>query len=419
MMNPTHSDLTSIYIYDSSSRKVGAWAKDQGSKEQADLTPEDFFRKYVSLFAGERRKEVQQALRDFTGHHPYLTEGTPWKAILNVDPSSCEALTGAILTLPPSPTPFSALGFLGIKEEIPPERARELLCAAEALARSAGIREIRTPIDFNFFYGYRFIDLPEDSNSEALHPPLLYGEPPGDTRWHRILQDSGYITQGTWQSHRLNLKTVKPMMKAISDRFLPEAMAKGFHLRPARLSPQAAWLKDLKMTYELLCKSYQGMPEFTGISWESFRYRFKSFRHLLRSPTVWFLEDTQGSCAGFLIAFFDPAPLLRRVQKFPAVLRPLTLPWLLWRLKDPKGRDLLLTYAGKSPHGPEIKGVIGILMHQMLEVLDGQIENLNSMFLASDSQSWKSMPQDYTVIRNYRLYRKTLAHSPDTKPRNP
>lgn len=402
------SNPISIYVYDSSSQKVEAWTKDGGSTRQGELSTEAFFRVYIDLFKGERRNEVRRTLRDFLGRHPYLTEGTPWKGLLGLDRSSREPLAGAVLTLPPPTTLFSALGFLGLRCDAPAESAHKILEAAESLARDARIREIRTPIDFNFFYGYRFIDLPEESNSEELHPPPLYGEPAAETRWHRILQDAGYVTQGTWQSHRLNLKTVKPMMKSISDRFLPEAKAKGFHLRPARLSPQAAWLKDLKITYELLCKSYRGMPEFSGISWKSFRYRFDSFRHLLKSPTVWFLEDTNGSCAGFLIAFFDPAPLLRKVQKTHLFLRPFALPWLLWKLKDPRGRDLLLTYAGKAPDGPEIKGVIGILMHQMLETLGDQIENLNSMFLASDSLSWKSMPQDYTVIRNYRLYRKPL-----------
>lgn len=236
------------------------------------------------------------------------------------------------------------LGFLDWVES--EEVALVLGKTARDLAQSVDLRELKTPVDLNFFIRYR-IKLPGGGHS-------LFGEPEYPDYYHKLFQAAGFKVIGTWDTYRVNKSHIirsftrkRKQLKMRRHPFEAELKVRSISLKH--------WDRDLAIVYDLFVRSFENMPEFEPITLEQFKLVYDDFRYIIH-PWYSYIVELQGRPVGFSINYPDPLPVLKKVKG--KKLNWAQKLWLLLRLRT-NFKTLMMAYVGKipGPNGEEIKGI--------------------------------------------------------------
>lgn len=224
--------------------------------------------------------------------------------------------------------------------------SKTLIHAVELEARKLSLREIKTPVDLNFFVKYRI------KSPGGGHP--LFGEPIYPDYYHELFRQNGFSVIGTWDTYRVNrthiIRSFTKKRKQLKQR--RHAHESDLMVRNINLSN---WDHDLAIIYDLFVKSFSQMPEFEPISLAQFKAVYDDFRYIIH-PWYSYIVELKGRPVGFSINYPDPLPVLKDYKgKRLSLLGKL---WLLIRLRT-NFRTMLMAYVGKipGPNGEEIKGI--------------------------------------------------------------
>lgn len=275
--------------------------------------------------------------------------------------------------------------------------ADKLIEAVEAQAREQGLKELKTPVDLNFFVKYR-IKVPGGG-----HP--LFGEPIYPDYYHELFQKTGFSVIGTWDTYRVNrthiIRNFTKKRQQLRERRHP--FEKELTVRNINLSQ---WDHDLGVVYELFVQSFSKMSEFEPISLEQFKVVYDDFRYIMH-PWYSYIVELHGKPVGFSINYPDPLPVLKHYKG--KKLNLIGKIWLLLRLRT-NFRTLLMAYVGKipGPQGEEIKG-IQIKTSKQLSSRAFFFGKGLVCYQSADSPSRRPIdPASITPFSQYVLYGKKL-----------
>lgn len=239
---------------------------------------------------------------------------------------------------------YGNLGFLDwINDK---DVASALVQRVEDRARERGLKQIKTPIDLNFFVKYR-IKLPGGGEP-------FYGEPIYPDYYHELFKHVGYEVIGRWDTYRVKkwgtIVSYSKKRKLIKERRHPHNS--DLKVRYVQIKK---WDQEIKTIYDLFHKSYGQMPEFEPITFEQFKLIYDDFKYIIH-PWYSYVVELDGRPVGFSINYFDPLKILSSVKGKGLSL--LSKFFLLARLRA-NFRTLLMAYVGKvpGPNGEDIKGV--------------------------------------------------------------
>jgi hypothetical protein len=274
-----------------------------------------------------------------------------------------------------------------------PAIARRLFDEAAAWARARGHASLRGPIQGNFFNSYK-LRLPGGGTP-------FYGEPTCPDYYHALFAEAGYQVSNTWDSVEIpyaeQIRVAREIMAHVgrSPESDPELRVRNVDLR--------RWKEELRTMHALFLDSYASMTDFMPIHFDEFERLYDSFRHLIQPELSLFIEH-RGKPVGFMIAYFDPLPILLRAQRSRAPWRKLVA---LYRLRRNR-RRLLLPYVGKVSGATAIKGVAGILVNRLLLAIEKHRQDYIACYLAEGSPSYATLPPARRHHAKYVLYAKEI-----------
>ncbi len=228
-----------------------------------------------------------------------------------------------------------------------------LISEIEEVARSVGLKNIKTPVDLNFFVKYR-IRCPGGNTP-------FYGEPVYPDYYHDLFKLCGYEVIGNWDSYRI--EKLRGIKDYLTKRWKLGHKKNGSHhktknkdlkttIRCVRLHD---WENELKIIYDLFSEAYSKMPEYESVSLEQFKVIYNDFKYII-NPLFAYIIELRGKPVGFSINFVDPLPILAKYKgkKLSMIQKALVLA----KLKLNNG-TYLIAHVGKipGPNGEEIKGV--------------------------------------------------------------
>lgn len=243
------------------------------------------------------------------------------------------------------------LGFLDwINDEA---AAKELISAVKTFAREQEIKQIKSPVDLNFFIKYRI-------RSPGGAEPF-YGEPVYPDYYHDLFRSAGLKMVGEWDTYRVDringtIDFFKKRKKLAHKNVGGHSMAKDPKLKTTiRCIRMKEWDKELRIIYDLFSGAYTTMPEYEPISFEQFKVVYDDFKYIIH-PWLSYIVELQGKPVAFSINFVDPLPVLAPLKgkKLNALQKALVFAKL--RLNN---GTYMIAHVGKipGPNGEEIKGV--------------------------------------------------------------
>ncbi|MCC7441903.1 MAG: hypothetical protein IT285_09730 [Bdellovibrionales bacterium] len=271
--------------------------------------------------------------------------------------------------------------------------ARALFDEAGKWAKERGFKEIRGPIQGNFFHSYR---LRAPGGGEPF-----YGEPLCPDYYHRLFTDAGFEVGGRWHTIRVAFEAQRKRVEDALARPDRGPSPEGLSIRGL---DARKWAEETALLHSMLHESFAQMPNFMPASLEEFREWYASFRHIV-NPDLSYVVELQGRPFGFMIAYADPLPVLAKAYASRMPWRKLLA---LWRLKRLRGR-ILIPYGGKLPSGPTVKGVNALLLEHLISVVSRQPHDFYGCYLATDSPGYAAYPKEHDVHAEYLLYAKQLS----------
>ncbi len=213
------------------------------------------------------------------------------------------------------------------------------------------VKQIRGPIQGNFFFSYRF-KLEGDFR--------FYGEPHHQEFYPEIFYNWGFRCPKKWYTEKILHKSgTSEKFKKIRDASVKKN--KKYKYSTKFIFPWR-WDSYIDSIHELFVESYKDMPEFSPIDKETFKSMYGNFKYII-NPFLSYLMFYKGKPIAFTITFFDP---LRIIFSYQERSKKVSNKWLklidkillLIRLKL-NGGNLLIMYSGKikGPKGEEFKGI--------------------------------------------------------------
>jgi hypothetical protein len=233
------------------------------------------------------------------------------------------------------------------------EVAQKLINEVTSFARNHGLKNIKTPVDVNFFVKYR-IRLPS-SNSP------FYGEPIYPDYYHDLFKNCGLTVIGEWDTYLVDkmagIRDFFSKRKKLSNKleevhnFAKDPKLKT-KIRSIRMND---WENELRIIHSLFVQAYQTMPEYESISFEQFKAVYDDFKYIVQ-PWLSYIIELQGKPVAFSINYADPLPILNKYKN--KKISSIGKLWLFLRLRLNMG-TFLIAHVGKipGPNGEDIKGV--------------------------------------------------------------
>lgn len=275
------------------------------------------------------------------------------------------------------------------------EAAKALFEKAAKWAQAKGIQALKGPIDGHFFNSYR-LKLPGGSTP-------FFGEPICPDYYHELYKAAGFEPFERWDTIEVVRDESISTFSSITMRFWGRKINPDLKIREINARN---WNKELRTVHSLISQSYSKMPNFMPISFEEFEVLYDDFKYLI-NPKLSFFVEYKGQPVGFMIAFFDPLPILLDHQKSkPGWLAKLKT---LLRLKLNRKR-LLVVYVGKvDTTGPKIKGVTAMLALRLAINTARYPETYPLVcYLAEGSPTYASLPKNRRLYSQYVVYRRTI-----------
>lgn len=290
------------------------------------------------------------------------------------------------------------IGNLGFIDWINDESvAGQLLQRIEAIAREKGFKEIKTPIDLNFFVKYRM--------KCKGGGPAYFGEPIYPDYYHDLLNQCGYEVIGTWDTYLI--KRFKTFTNMLQKR---KKMEKRKHAYIGKVTIRrikvSDWDNEVKIIYELFVKSFSAMKEFEPISYDQFKLLYDDFKYIIH-PLLSYIAELDGSPVGFSINYPDPLAILSKVKD--KKLTRLEKAMLLMKLRL-NFKTLLIPYMGKipGPNGEDIKGIF-LKFSKLITIGVAAATKTLVCYQSEDSPSRRPLdPKLQELYARYVLYGKNL-----------
>lgn len=356
-----------------------------------DKWDESFFKSFVNFkkaLQGHLITYFPENLEDYKKFfHPdsVFSSDITWKGFLVL---SDEAVVAKAILVNQKGNLVGNLGFIDwIDHE---EIARYLISAVEATAKEWGLKEIKTPVDVNFFVKYR-IRCPGGGEP-------YYGEPIYPDYYHKLFNCCGYNVVGTWDTYQIKrlgtFLSLAKKRKMLKTRKHPHT--EKVNVRLLNLSD---WDNELKIVYELFLKSFSGMPEFQPINFDQFKLLYDDFKYIAH-PLLSYIVELKGTPIGFSINYPDPLETLARVKdkklsKFDKIL-------LLIKLRL-NFKTLLMPYMGKVP-GPNGEDVKGVFLKVSKLLTRGVLVSGKSLICYQSPDSPSRRPMDPDLLKEYAKY---------------
>lgn len=269
----------------------------------------------------------------------------------------------------------------------------------EKVATEMGAKEIKGPIDLNFFINYRW-------KTWGKAAPF-FREPQQKSYYIDFFDRVGMKPIKTWETFRLKYFQSWRNYGQIRKASGVKRPKLKLTVRDIDLSN---FESELEMFYGLLTKSFEQMSEFEPIPLETFKGFYLDYKALINSRFVSFAMY-EGKEVGFCINYFDPLKILMQRQRWSKILpsRPVDI-WTLFRLRMNYSR-LLIIYIGKvpGPNGEDFKGVQGVIAKKQTPWILATMPHLLSCYNAEDSPSRKGFhPKQIKVIAKYAIFGKQL-----------
>lgn len=275
--------------------------------------------------------------------------------------------------------------------------AQTLMREIDEMAAQAGLSNIKTPVDMNFFIKYR-IKMPGGG-----HP--LFGEPLYPDYYHDLFKLTGYEVIGTWDTYKVRkghiIKSFFRKRKQLNHRSHP--YDKELTVRSVQLSQ---WERDLKIVFELFVKSFSQMADYEPITFEQFKLVYDDFKYIIH-PWFSYIVELHGMPVGFSINYPDPLAILKSIEG--KKLSKIAMLWLFIRLRT-NFKTIMMTYVGKipGPNGEEIKGIL-IKTSKQLTMRGFIFREGLVCYQSLDSPSRRSIDNESIIpFSQYVLYGKTL-----------
>jgi hypothetical protein len=285
------------------------------------------------------------------------------------------------------------------------------LMAAETLIKEVlnsaqihGLKNIKTPVDINFFVKYR---IRKPGGGE-----LYWGEPVYPDYYHEIFQKTGFDEIGHWDTYRL--KKLQGIKDYLLKRKKLAGKAEGSHNKTAdkklrttiRCVNMKKWDEELRIIYDLFLEAYKSMPEWEPITFEQFHVIYDDFKYII-NPWYAYIIELRGRPVGFSINFADPLRILAKVKgkKLSNIEKAL----LFAKLRANRS-CLLIAHVGKipGPEGEEIKGV-QIQASKRIQFLVSFMSRILVTFQMVNSPSRRSFETSSQVLHaEYVLYGRDL-----------
>lgn len=341
--------------------------------ETINAWDEHFFERFKN-FKNEIHKNIVTSFPEeigdylkYLGPESHFNQDYSWKAFTVLQEG--KVLAQAILSWRKN-TAIGNLGFLDWIDDA--DSALMLIEKIKEEARAQKIRQLKTPVDLNFFVKYR-IRIPGGGEP-------FWGEPIYPDYYHDLFKATGFSEIGRWDTYRLF------KLQGILDYFLKRRKLSqkkdGSHsntkdkslrttIRCVKLSD---WENELKIIHSLFNQAYQNMPEWEPVTFEQFKTIYDDFRYIM-NPLYSYIVELRGKPVGFSINFVDPLPVLSKVKG--KKLSPLEKGLLLAKLRL-NNSTYIIAHVGKipGPNGEEVKGVqiqasrriqfAGVLMKKVL-----------------------------------------------------
>lgn len=271
-----------------------------------------------------------------------------WKAVIISDQGEMKAK--AILCWK-ADSLYGSLGFIDWVQEDGP--AKLLISTMEKIAKEAGLKSLKTPVDLNFFVKYR-IRCPGGGTP-------FYGEPIYPDYYHDLFKLNGFEVIGSWDTYQI--EKLRGIKDYLSKRKKLGTKKDGSHhktknkdlkttIRCVRLHD---WDNEIKIIYDLFNEAYSKMPEYESVNFPQFKIIYDDFKYII-NPLYAYIIELRGKPVGFSINFVDPLPLL--LPHKGKELSILQKAILLAKIKLNNG-CYMISHVGKipGPNGEEIKGV--------------------------------------------------------------
>lgn len=185
-----------------------------------------------------------------------------------------------------------------------PELANALIERAFDWLRDARVTRVYGPMNFSIWSGYRF-------KTGGFELERYIGEPYNKPYYGALFQAAGFAPMSVWHSSVVDVRAQSAALQRRLEKFerrLKCSRAAGYQIIPhSSTGRRDALLREL---YEIVMDTYAGFFGFYRISWREFAGLYRHLGHLIRRKQF-LLARRNGCLAGFLIQYWDWAPLLR------------------------------------------------------------------------------------------------------------
>jgi hypothetical protein len=243
------------------------------------------------------------------------------------------------------------LGFIDWENNLP---AAELLIQnITDCAKRNSIKNLKTPVDLNFFIKYR-IRTPGGGKP-------FWGEPIYPDYYHELFQKTGFQEIARWDTYQVpklqgTIAYLTKRLKLAKKPSGSHSKSKDRNLRTTiRCINMNDWDNEIKIIYELFHESYKSMPEWESISFEQFKIIYDDFKYII-NPLYAYIVELRGKPVGFSINFADPLPILAKYKGKKLSTFQNAMVFARLRMNQ---SCFLIAHVGKipGPDGEEIKGV--------------------------------------------------------------
>jgi hypothetical protein len=183
--------------------------------------------------------------------------------------------------------------------------ARDLLDAACSwLRQDCGVKDVRGPMNFDIWHGYRFM-------TRGFDKDPFWGEPYNKPYYPGFFEDAGFVRRQRWHSVELRGRSLIESLLARGAESYEKLRRQGYLFEGF---DAGRFEQEMARLHGLISKSFSGFPDFTPISAEEFLRLFGHSRPALVPRFILFVKDERGLPAGFAVALLELADAVRAMR---------------------------------------------------------------------------------------------------------
>lgn len=276
----------------------------------------------------------------------------------------------------------------------------------ESMARSEGAKDIKWPVNGNFYHSYR---IQKSGDPHELGPCAVYHE-----YYHELFASKGYKIIRQWENMRRPFEDLAQEQES-ANAYLSKKYEAYRNLK-IRHVDMSRYEDEMRTVFELMNRSFSYMDDYEAIEFKEFYESYKAYRPIL-DPGLISIGEYHGEAISFCLSFKDYKPSLYlrdRIRRLPIpkLVRNKISDLVFYAHYKLSNQKILVCYLGKIEDDPSkaVKGLWVAHSYDLVKYLQSKNykQDIYYVLVEESSPIRPQIEKTSTVYSTMQLYGKSI-----------